>query len=618
MKIAFVLPTLKVSGGVRVAYEFANRLQGRGHEVAIACIDGETTQNWFPLTVPIISRSALVKQAPSTDIVIATGWQTVPISFSLAAKARVYYVQMFETLFHRDFRSQHDSYATYQWPFDGFVTVSNWLQRMLLEEFRQESVIVPNVVNRDMFYPEPRFPKGDRVRVLIEGSHAHYKGVKDAFAAVAGLPVEAWSLSQQGPLGPVDRSFILPPQDAVRQIYSSCDILLKTSWYEGRPLSHIEAMACGCALVSTHMYAVDDLIHEHNALIVPPRDIAAIKAALIRLIEDPSLRKRLIEGGLETVRKQDWEKSTDQMEQVLSDVLGKATNRSTYSMPSVSPSVHVALFSESDKEQAQSSLEALRSSTPHGKLSVSVIDDGIHPDATEYFTNQGLCVLTRNSDQNYAQLWQQVVRRAGNGPIVLLSTSVRIDRSDWIQRALGLLKADAQVGVLGVKLAHLDWTIASAGGVIGPASKWALDRHIGTYGLADRLYFYNELQDVEWVDSRCVVIAPKVAQDLLEVVGVPPLGEGIVEYCLEVKRRGWRVVYFPQIVAWLEAQEPVLKNLAFEDLLELDAKKRLMIVRERGLAHLLYIFSHDLNKYGLGWAFKRFVRWLRWFLFSRA
>jgi hypothetical protein len=62
----------------------------------------------------------------------------------------------------------------------------------------------------------------------------------------------------------------------------------------------------------------------------------------------------------------------------------------------------------------------------------------------------------------------------------------------------------------------------------------------------------------------------------------------------------------------------VLKNLAFEDLSDMNAKKRLMIAREKGLTHLLYIFSHDLNKYGFGWATRRFFRWLKWFLFSKA
>lgn len=614
MKITFILPALKARGGARVVFEYANRLERRGHQAVIAFIEGETTQRWFPLNVPVISRSELVERASGIDILIATSWNTAPLCLALPAKAHVYFVQMFETLFYEDTRSQIDSYSTYQWGFDGFITISDWLRRVLSQEFQQESVIVPNGVNRDMFYPDPRFPKNDRVRVLIEGPPHYYKGVKDAFAAVAGLPVEVWSLSPQGPLGPVDRSFVSPSQDTIRQVYSSCDILLKTSWYEGRPCPHVEAMACGCAVVSSYMYGVDDLVDGQNALIVPPRDVAATRSALIRLIEDSALRERLIEGGFQTARKLDWEKSASQMEQALSDVLAKTTAHSVGQESQWPTPVHIALFDEAGKEQARDALAALRQSVPQSKFSLSILGDNIHPDMAEYFTKEGFSVLTINSQQDYPAAWGQVVSQAGQRPIVLLSTLITIYNLDWIKYILGQLETDSEIGILGVKIVYPDWTIASAGGSVGPASKWALNHHVGHRGLHEQVYFYNQTRDVDWVDSQCVAISTQVAHDLLDVPGKHPFGEGIVEYSLEAAKRGWRVVYFPQVMAWLEPVGSILEKLVFEDLPEVDFARRRMIARQKGLGHYIQVSVHDLREYGVGWVLKRVFRWLKWFL----
>ncbi len=616
MKITYILPGLKPAGGVRVAFEFANRLQARGHEITLVSVNPEeTNQDWFPLNVSIISRAKLLKQATQNDLIVATGWQTAPLCLSLPAKARVYFVQMFETLFYRDRRRQLDAYATYQWPFDGFITVSKWLQQMLREEFQQESVIAYNVVNRDMFYPDPRFPKNGRVRVLIEGPRAFYKGVKDAYVAVAGLPVEVWSLSQEIPLGSVDRAFVLPSQEMIRHIYSSCDILIKTSWYEGRPLPHLEAMACGCALISSDMYATDDLIDGYNALIVPPRDVAATRAALIRLIEDEALRQRLIQGGLETAHRQDWNQSVSQMEQALADILTKAKTRPSYHPLSQPPLLHVALFNEGRKEQAQRRLEQLNRAISKNHFSLSLIDDGSQPEAIAYFAEQGFHVLTKENQPDDTAIWRQVVNQANHCPILLLSTLIRVDNPAWINRLLAQLEADPSIGMLGVKMVKLDGAIASAGGFIGPASKWALDKHFGYHSVDDPPhYFHNDTTEVDWLDSHCVVINAQAARALLDQPKIHPFGEGIVNYSLQVKQQGWRVVYFPQVMAWLEPAQTALEDFDFEELQTLDTKDRRRIARQKGLAHYFRVFNHDLKEYGLNEVLKRSLQWLRWIL----
>lgn len=69
----------------------------------------------------------------------------------------------------------------------------------------------------------------------------------------------------------------------------------RTGQMEGIPVALMEAMAAGCAVVASHLSGIPELVwHEHNGLLVPPGDAAALAEALTRL-QAPALRQRL--GG---------------------------------------------------------------------------------------------------------------------------------------------------------------------------------------------------------------------------------------------------------------------------------------------------------------------------------
>ncbi len=80
----------------------------------------------------------------------------------------------------------------------------------------------------------------------------------------------------------------------VEALLASADILVLPSSDENLPMSIIEAMAQGLAVVATPAGAVEDIIrHGETGLLVPHGDKAALAAALRRLLTDPQLRLRL-------------------------------------------------------------------------------------------------------------------------------------------------------------------------------------------------------------------------------------------------------------------------------------------------------------------------------------
>jgi glycosyltransferase involved in cell wall biosynthesis len=80
----------------------------------------------------------------------------------------------------------------------------------------------------------------------------------------------------------------------VARVVSAFDISVFPSLWEGTPLTVFEALAMGQPIVATDADGlVDVLTHEHDAIIVPRRDAAALAAAIIRTIDEPATRERL-------------------------------------------------------------------------------------------------------------------------------------------------------------------------------------------------------------------------------------------------------------------------------------------------------------------------------------
>jgi glycosyltransferase involved in cell wall biosynthesis len=67
---------------------------------------------------------------------------------------------------------------------------------------------------------------------------------------------------------------------------------------EGVPQAIMQAMACALPVVSTTVGAIGEAVEAGvTGLIVPPRDAAALEAALARLRDDAALRVRLGAAG---------------------------------------------------------------------------------------------------------------------------------------------------------------------------------------------------------------------------------------------------------------------------------------------------------------------------------
>ncbi|MEO0073240.1 MAG: glycosyltransferase family 4 protein [candidate division WOR-3 bacterium] len=83
----------------------------------------------------------------------------------------------------------------------------------------------------------------------------------------------------------------------------------------------LEAMASGRAVVAADIPGYDEVIRNNiDGLLVPPRNVSALTAALVRTLTDSALRKRLAEEALRRAAEFAWPSVASQIAEVYEEV----------------------------------------------------------------------------------------------------------------------------------------------------------------------------------------------------------------------------------------------------------------------------------------------------------
>ncbi len=97
------------------------------------------------------------------------------------------------------------------------------------------------------------------------------------------------------------------PDEELAALYSAAECLALPSWYEGFGIPIVEAMACGCPVVTSGGRHAAPEVAGGAALLVDPADPESIAAGLNRVLDDRTLRAELVAKGLVRGPQFDWE-----------------------------------------------------------------------------------------------------------------------------------------------------------------------------------------------------------------------------------------------------------------------------------------------------------------------
>lgn len=104
--------------------------------------------------------------------------------------------------------------------------------------------------------------------------------------------------AQVSALGLTDEVRFLGWRSDLDRIYADSDVVVLSSNNEGTPVCLIEALAAGCAVVSTEVGGVADVLeHGRLGVLTPPGDAQALSRAVGDLLDRPELRQELGRRG---------------------------------------------------------------------------------------------------------------------------------------------------------------------------------------------------------------------------------------------------------------------------------------------------------------------------------
>jgi glycosyltransferase involved in cell wall biosynthesis len=177
-----------------------------------------------------------------------------------------------------------------------------------------------------------------KVIVLVGNMHSDVKGhpwlIASAPAVVHDYPSARFVLAGDGEQRPrfeqqvaklgLEQNFLfLGRRTDIPKILACCDIAVLPSRAEGLPNAVLEYMAAGLPTIASQVGGNAELIEDGvTGLLVPSEDSAALSQALLSVLRDPELARRMAQSGQQfTIRNFSFERLVREVDELYSELL---------------------------------------------------------------------------------------------------------------------------------------------------------------------------------------------------------------------------------------------------------------------------------------------------------
>lgn len=315
--IAFIVPGIKVSGGLNVIIKHASILLNNGVDITLLSEDKIEEDiiiegKYLPVISIITGRDVY----SYFDSLVSTLWTTTHFTKNYSNNRKKFYlVQSFETDFyiHGDKRKQKAN-STYNLTnkFE-YITISKWCQNWLKQEFNIKSKYCPNGIDLNIFKHKEKSFK-NKIRIIIEGNSAdEYKNVDESFKITNQLnreKYEIWYLSYGSKPKKnyiYDKFFNVIPYNEVGKIYADCHILVKSSKVESFSYPPLEIMATGGIPIVAKNGGNIEYLNKNNAILYKQGNISDAINYIKKVVSNKKYRDSLLSQAKKTVKERSWE-----------------------------------------------------------------------------------------------------------------------------------------------------------------------------------------------------------------------------------------------------------------------------------------------------------------------
>lgn len=345
MKVVFFRHSLLSRGGDKMVVAHASHLARAGHEVTIKTSRTDTVFRLDPRVrvVPLRSSGkigslvAAATQRQDADLVIADIIVLACLLFVRNGRKTLYFAQDYDESYYSFLPQRLFIRGLYLLGLTLFrvrtIAVARELAELLTRRFRARVAVVENGVDTSVFFPEPdpelvAIKEGRKAVLLLSRSDSR-KGFDVGVAVVNTIApqfageLEIWTVGApaQGLFpGRVHRDFGYVNEDRLRRIMSSAALFLYPSRHEGLPLMPLEAMSCGCPVVTTT--AVPYANNGQNALVSAIDDVTSLCGQVQALLAEPELGRKLVASATRLVTERTLDRCLTSFQEHLENLEG--------------------------------------------------------------------------------------------------------------------------------------------------------------------------------------------------------------------------------------------------------------------------------------------------------
>ena len=319
LHITYVMTWTGICGGTKIILEHANRLVDKGHKITLISHDQKPI--WFHIDskiefIQVPWTEILCKQIPKCDLIITTYWREIYEAIEQKIAPVIYFEQGDYHLFEPErMEKRLDDFINNQFKTVNFVyTVSNYAKQKLEERFCKESIVIPNAINKDVFFYKENIKNENPTITIIGAEQSEFKRINNILVAIQKIKEKGYKLNlvwitPTEPINFHEGSIVInPPQIEIGNILRRTDIYICASMYESFCLPVLEAMACGAAVITTNNGGNMDFVENgKNALIIEKDNIEDIIDKTEVLLQNEKLRKELSQNAINTSMQYNWE-----------------------------------------------------------------------------------------------------------------------------------------------------------------------------------------------------------------------------------------------------------------------------------------------------------------------
>ncbi len=326
-RLLFLAPNIhQITGGTKAIFGFANAMAARGHDVHIThqtVLDPEgrlvghpftdpQQVDWYPIDSAITQR---IDEMPEAEVVFSWDGQIPNPRHGMP----VVWIQAFGVT--ADWLQEPVFAAACP-----KVCTSRWLRRVAVAKGvpEHQAVWVPYGLEHERYRVTESVEQRGPVVALLYNNHFKKRPTLAVEALVSAKnrrpDLEALVFGNTGLCAPLPDWMEWhpdPPWEELVALYNRASVFLSPSAIEGFGLAALEAMACGCALVSTRNGGSDDYAVDGDTAVCCDGEADAMANGIVSLLDDPHRRVAIARSGMRTASSFRWARSGELLDQLL-------------------------------------------------------------------------------------------------------------------------------------------------------------------------------------------------------------------------------------------------------------------------------------------------------------